>query len=93
MVTSLTCDAQTYRHSEHPYVLNERHLKACFYFMCIAVLPACISVKVPDILELELPTSCELPCGCWKVKPGPLEEQPVLLTSELSIQPPSCVVF
>jgi hypothetical protein len=22
------------------------------------------------------------PCGCWEVSPGPLEEQPVLLTVE-----------
>jgi hypothetical protein len=26
--------------------------------------------------------SCELPCGCWEVNPGPLEEQPMLLTDE-----------
>ena len=28
---------------------------------------------------------CELPCGCWELNPGPLEEQPLLLTSELSL--------
>jgi hypothetical protein len=27
---------------------------------------------------------CEPPCGCLKLNSGPLEEQPVLLTSELS---------
>lgn len=26
--------------------------------------------------------SSELPCGCWQLKLGPLEEQPVFLTSE-----------
>jgi hypothetical protein len=30
---------------------------------------------------------CELPCGCWELSPGPLEEQPVLLTTEPSLQP------
>ena len=32
--------------------------------------------------------SCELPCGCWELNPGPLEEQSVLLTAEPSLQPP-----
>jgi hypothetical protein len=27
---------------------------------------------------------CELPCGFWELDPGPLEEQPVLLTTEQS---------
>jgi hypothetical protein len=30
--------------------------------------------------------SCELPCGCWKLNLGPLEEQPMLLTAELPLQ-------
>ena len=52
------------------------------------VLPACISVIVLDLLELELQIdSYELPCGCWEVNPGPLEEQPVFLTTEQSLQP------
>ena len=25
---------------------------------------------------------CETPCGCWELNSEPLEEQPVLLTSE-----------
>jgi hypothetical protein len=29
---------------------------------------------------------CELPCGCWELNSGPEEEQPVLLTSEPSLQ-------
>ncbi|CAO2628536.1 E3 ubiquitin-protein ligase NEDD4, partial [Lemmus lemmus] len=31
--------------------------------------------------------SCELPCGCWELNSGPLEEQSVLLTAEPSLQP------
>jgi hypothetical protein len=30
---------------------------------------------------------CELPCGCWDLNSGPSEEQPVLLTTEPSLQP------
>jgi hypothetical protein len=29
---------------------------------------------------------CEPPCGCWELNSGPLEEQSVLLTPELSLQ-------
>lgn len=31
---------------------------------------------------------CKLPCGCWELVFGPPQDQPVLLTSELSLQPP-----
>ena len=31
--------------------------------------------------------SYELPCGCWELNLGPLEEQPVLLTTEPFLQP------
>ena len=41
---------------------------------------------VLETLELVI-DRCELPCGCWEVNPGPLEEQPVFLTTELSFQP------
>jgi hypothetical protein len=30
---------------------------------------------------------CEPPCGCWEVNSGSLEEQSVLFTAELSLQP------
>jgi hypothetical protein len=30
---------------------------------------------------------CEPSCGCWDLNSGPLEEQPVLLTTEPSLQP------
>ena len=31
---------------------------------------------------------CEPPCGCWELNSGPLEEQPVLLTTEPSLHSP-----
>jgi hypothetical protein len=30
---------------------------------------------------------CETPCECWSLNPGPLEEQPMLLIAEPSLQP------
>jgi hypothetical protein len=30
---------------------------------------------------------CEPPCGCWDLNSGPSEEQPMLLTTEPSLQP------
>lgn len=38
-------------------------------------------------LGTEITGSCELLCGCWKLNLGPLEEQPVILTDKLSLQP------
>jgi hypothetical protein len=29
---------------------------------------------------------CEPPCGCWDLNSGPVEEQPVFLTTEPSLQ-------
>jgi hypothetical protein len=36
---------------------------------------------------------CEPPCGCWELNSGPLEEQPVFLTIEPSLQPPGWSLF
>jgi hypothetical protein len=29
--------------------------------------------------------SCELPCECWKINPGTLKEQPMLIADESSL--------
>ena len=55
------------------------------------ILPASIylyttyGLGATDPLELEL-HGCELPCWCWKLSAGPLEEQPLLLTTEEFLQ-------
>jgi len=36
---------------------------------------------------------CEPPCGCWELNSGPLKEQVVLLTTELSLQPSKLLLF
>ena len=72
--------------------IHKGFLMFYFYFMCMGVVPA--SVWGSDPLELELQTPygrAKLPCGCWELNPGPLEEQPVLLTTEPSLQPLSLV--
>ena len=55
------------------------------YYVYI-VLPECLPAgqkRAPDPITY----GCKSPCGCWEWNSGPLEEQPVLLTSEPSLQP------
>jgi hypothetical protein len=59
--------------------------------MCMNVrLNACLCTakcEVPDVgrKEIGVTDSCKLPCGCWVLNLGPLEEQLVLLSMELSL--------
>ena len=39
--------------------------------------------RAPDLIT----DCCEPPCGCWELNSEPLEEPPVLLTAEPSLQP------
>jgi hypothetical protein len=55
------------------------HLVFCLH-VCL-----CESVGAP---ETGVTKSCDLPCGCWELNLGPLEELPVLSTTEPSLQPP-----
>jgi hypothetical protein len=36
---------------------------------------------------------CELPCGCWDLNSGPLQEQSVLVTTEPYLQPHPFLAF
>lgn len=38
---------------------------------------------ISDLLRPELQKNCVLPRECWELNLGPLQEQPVLLTTEL----------
>lgn len=60
----------------------------------MSVLSVCMSVyhihavswrPEEGLLGLKLQVGCEQPCGCWKLKPGLLEEQSVLFTTEFSL--------
>ena len=46
-----------------------------------------ICVRVSDPHRTEVAGRYELSCGCWELNPGILEEQPVVLTTELSLHP------
>lgn len=46
----------------------------------------CNGVKVSDHPGTGFTITYELPCGCWALNLGPLEEQSVLLTSQPSLQ-------
>ena len=44
--------------------------------MCIGFLPVLMSVvRVSDSSGIGVIDGCGLPCGCWELKPGLLEEQ------------------
>ena len=61
-----------------------------FYFMCVGVLPTCIYVCFPICIQSLWRSAegitCELPCTCWELNPGPLEEQPVPFIAKTSFQ-------
>jgi hypothetical protein len=50
----------------------------CLAFQRPEEVTECPGTKVTD--------GCELPGGCWQSNPGPLQEQPVLVTAEPSLQ-------
>jgi hypothetical protein len=55
--------------------------------MYVCALCACCLQKPEEALDaLKWSYRCQLPCGCWDSDAGPLEEQPVLLTTEPSLQ-------
>ena len=60
--------------------------KDLFIYYVYNILPQCMPTRqrrAPDFST----DGCEPPCGCWELNSGPLEEQPVLLTAEPSLQP------
>jgi hypothetical protein len=59
----------------------------CTFMFC---LPVCLCEGVGSA-GMGVTDSCELPCGCWELNPCLLEEQPVLLITEPSLQP-LCIV-
>lgn len=63
-----------------------------FYFMsmheCLHIMyvPARLEEKARS-LGTAVTDNCELPHACWEPKPGPLQEQQKLLTTELFLKP------
>ena len=59
-------------------------------FLKIYLLILCtlwLSSDTPEEGIRSITDDCEPPCGCWELNSGPLEEQPVFLTTEPSLQP------
>ena len=52
------------------------------YECSVAYISACLKRASDPPID-----GCEPPCGCWELNSGPLEEQPVLFTTEPSRQP------
>lgn len=70
---------------------------ACIYDCTIYMLPHASSNlwrSEQDVRSVRtgIRSGCGPLCGCWKLSSGALEEQPVLLTSEPSLQP-FCLIF
>lgn len=69
-----------------------------FILLHMNILPACMSVYHMHAWCWQRPEEdigspwtgvtgrCELPCGFWVLNLGPLEEQPMFSTAELSLQ-------
>ena len=62
------------------------------YFTCMYIYTTYMQCLVRDPKEdVGSPgtgVGCRISCGCWELNPAPLEEQPVLLTTKVSFQPP-----
>ena len=67
----------------HKYFFKIYLFTWCTLGFCLYVL-LCEGVRSP---EIGVTGSYELPCECWELNLGPLEEHPMLLTTELSLQP------
>lgn len=71
------------------FLLKIIYMYGCFAYTYVCVLCGCL---VPAWARQDVRSrgtivsdGCELPCGGWELKLGPLEEQPVLFISEPSL--------
>jgi hypothetical protein len=59
--------------------------KDLLVYYVYSVLPTCMPEHQKVAPHL-ITDGCEPPCGYWELNSGPLEEQPMLLTAEPSLQ-------
>jgi hypothetical protein len=64
-----------------------------FFFKFIYLYMSASSAYTPAWQTIPFMNGHELPCVCWELNSGPLEEQPVRLTAEPSLQPPAFVIL
>ncbi|EDL33388.1 mCG1045525, partial [Mus musculus] len=62
------------------------------FIYCIQVHCCCLQTHQKRVSD-PITDGCELPCGCWELNSGPLEEQSVLLTAEPFLQPRGINLF
>jgi hypothetical protein len=62
--------------------INTFNFYLCTYEYSLYIYGTCQRTASDPITE-----GCEPPCGCWELNSGPLEEYPMLLTAEPSLQP------
>ena len=71
-----------------PHFLTQGLTSLCIFILCAVLLGLhvclCEDARAPGTGVTD---SRELSLGCWEVNPGPSEEQPVLLTTEPTLQP------
>ena len=65
-----------------------------YVYLCTTIMPGALEARK----RLRIPwnwcfRSCELPCGCWELDPGRLEEQTVLLPAETSPSHPNVIIY
>jgi hypothetical protein len=82
------CPRQFGKNVTDTLILAEFIFKRFTYFMYMTTLSACIPVCQKRATELII-DDYKSPCGGWELNSGPLEEQPVLLTTEPSVRPPA----
>ena len=73
-------------------------LGLCLFCVCVCLHACLCTMYAPGAHRVQkegvrspgtgITDGCEPPHGCWKLNLGPLEEQPVFLTSEPSLQSP-----
>jgi hypothetical protein len=51
-------------------------------YVCVLSASLCVRGQKRALNLLGLESQMVVPCRCWKLNPGPLEEQPVLLTNK-----------
>lgn len=71
------------------------YILSIWVFYCMYVCAVCVlgegtgQKRTADALEKD---SCEPRCASWTQNHGPVEKQPVLLSSESSLQPPNILL-
>jgi hypothetical protein len=54
------------------------------FYLCISALSTCMLAYQKRASD-PITDACEPACGCWELNSGPLEEQSVLLTTDVSL--------